>query len=82
MRAVADEQLRQKLAALSEDERVDLVDIARFPKSNILACARILAALRDRYFSGAKFADVIEGMSGARAHWITTHFREGPIART
>jgi hypothetical protein len=81
-RAVADEKLRQKLAALSEDERVDLVNIARFPKSNILACARILAALRDRYFSGANFADVVEGMSGTRAHWITTHFREGPIART
>lgn len=81
-RALADEQLRQKLAALSEDQRVDLVNIARFPKSNILACARILAALRDRYFSGAKFADVIEGMSGTRAHWITTHFRDGPIAHT
>jgi hypothetical protein len=81
-RAVADEQLRRKLAALGEDDRVDLVNIARFPKSNILACARILAALRDRYFSGAKFADVVEGMSGTRARWITTHFRDGPIAHT
>jgi hypothetical protein len=80
-RAFADEQLRAKLVTLSEDARIDLLNIARFPKSNLAACARILEALRDRYFAGAKFEDVLTGMSGTRAHWIATHFSEGPIAR-
>jgi hypothetical protein len=78
---VADEQLRQALAALSEDNRIDLFNIARFPKSNIFSAARILAALRDRYFSGTPFADVVTGMSGTRARWIINHFRDGPITR-
>ena len=81
-RAFADEQLRAKLATLSEDARIDLLNIARFPKSNLAACGRILESLRDRYFAGAKFEDVLTGMSGTRAHWIATHFSEGPIART
>ena len=79
-REYADEQLRQQLAALSEDARVDLFNLARFPKSNIVSCGRILEALRDRYFPGTKFDDVLTGMSGTRAHWIVTHFTEGPIA--
>jgi len=81
-RAFADEELRKKVAALSEDARVDLVNIGRFPKSNLAACARILEALRDRYFAGAKFEDVLTGMQGTRAHWIATHFSDGPIAHT
>ena len=38
-RAYADEQLRHSLASLSAAARVDLFNIARFPKSNIVACA-------------------------------------------
>ena len=79
-RAFADEELRKKVAALSEDARVDLVNIGRFPKSNLAACSRILEALRDRYFAGASFEDVLTGMQGTRAHWIATHFSDGPIA--
>ncbi|MEO8260045.1 MAG: hypothetical protein ABI868_22055 [Acidobacteriota bacterium] len=78
-RAVAEEQLRQTLAALGEADRIDLFNVARFPKTNITFCGRILEALRDRYFSGASFNDVMTGMSGTRAHWIGRHFREGPL---
>lgn len=81
-RALADEQLRQALAALDEEKRIDLFNLVRFPKSNITRCARILEALRDRYFTGTNFNDVITGMSGTRAHWIIRHFREGPLIRT
>ena len=81
-RAFADQELRGKVATLGEDARVDLVNIGRFPKSNLAACARILEALRDRYFAGAKFEDVLTGMQGTRAHWILTHFTEGPVAHT
>jgi hypothetical protein len=81
-RAVADEQLRQSLASLSEDARIDLFNVARFPKSNIAACGRILEALRNRYFGGTNFNDVLTGMSGTRAHWISRHYREGPLLRS
>ncbi len=80
-RAAADEQLREQLAALEAASRVDLFNIARFPKSNITHCARILEHLRDRYFRGASFEDVVNGLSGTRAHWIVRHFREGPLVR-
>ena len=80
-RANADERLRQDLAALDENIRIDLFNIVRFPKSNITQCGRIIEALRDRYFAGTNFNDVLTGMSGTRAHWITRHFREGPIHR-
>jgi hypothetical protein len=81
-RAFGDEQLRQNLAALNEDMQVDLFNLARFPKSNITQCGRILEALRDRYFNGTNFSDVLTGMSGTRAVWITRHFREGPLVRS
>jgi len=81
-RAFADEQLRGRLATLSENVRIDLVNILRFPKSNITHCGHILEALRNRYFVGATFDEVLKGMSGTRAHWITRHYQEGPVERT
>jgi hypothetical protein len=79
--AAAEQQLREQLAALDEEQRIDLFNVARFPKSNITQCSRIIEALRDRYFSGTNFNDVITGMSGTRAHRITRHFTEGPLKR-
>jgi len=81
-RALADEQLRQTLAALDEDKRIDLFNLARFPKSNIARCAGMLEALRDRYFPGTNFNDVLTGLQGTRAQRIIKHFREGPLLRT
>ena len=80
-RAAADEGLREKLAGLEAASKIDVFNIARFPKSNITHCARILEQLRDRYFRGASFEDVVNGLSGTRAHWIVRHFREGPLVR-
>ncbi len=77
--AVADDTLREQLNELPDEQRIDLLNIARFPKSNLAACARILEALRDRYFAGASFEDVLSGMSGTRAHWILTHLTRGPV---
>jgi hypothetical protein len=81
-RAFADEQLRQNLAALNENIRIDLFNLLRFPKSNITQCGHVLETLRNRYFSGANFNDVLTGMSGTRKYWITRHFREGPLLRS
>lgn len=81
-RVLADEQLRQTLAALDEDKRIDLFNLARFPKSNIAQCARILEVLRDRYFPGTNFNDVLTGMSGVRAQFILRQFVEGPVIRS
>jgi hypothetical protein len=81
-RSFADVQLRQKLGALDEDARIDLFNLARFPKSNINRCAKILEMLRDRYFAGTNFNDVLTGMNGTRARRIVQHYRDGPLLRT
>lgn len=80
LRASADQELREGLAALDENKKIDLFNLVRFPKSNITQCGRILEALRNHYFAGANFNDVLTGMSGTRAHWISRHYKEGPIA--
>ena len=80
-RAFADENLRLSLSELTESVRIDLFNLARFPKSNIEQCGHILEALRNRYFSRASFDDVLRGMSGIRADWIAKHYRKGPIVR-
>lgn len=80
VRASADQKLREALVALNENKKIDLFNLVRFPKSNITQCGRILEALRNRYFGTANFNDVLTGMSGTRAHWISRHYKEGPIA--
>jgi hypothetical protein len=80
-RATAEAELRQAVSALDAETRTDLFNRVRFPKSNINQCGRILETLRDRYFSGVPFSDVLTGMSGTRAHWIVRHYREGPLHR-
>ena len=79
-RVAAEQELREALAALEENKKIDLFNIVRFPKSNINQCGKILEALRNRYFGTTNFDDVLTGMSGTRAHWISRHYREGPIA--
>ena len=81
-RAVKLEELHQSLAALNDNQKIDLFNIARFPKSNISACARMLENLRNQYFNTTSFEDVLTGMSGARAQWIIAQYRQGPITRT
>lgn len=77
----AEADLRRAAAALDADTRTDLFNRVRFPKSNIAQCARILLALRDRYFPGVGFEGVLTGLSGTRASWILRHFRDGPLHR-
>lgn len=81
-RAAADEQLRAKLAALGESDRLDLFNLVRFPKSNITTCGRILEALRDKFFSGVNFDDVLTKMSGTMADWIALNYHKGPLHRS
>ena len=76
----ADQQLRQKFATLDPTAQIDCFNLARFPKSNITQCAHIIGALRDHYFPGTNFSDVLTGMSGTRAFWIANHFRQGPLS--
>jgi len=75
----ADQQLRQTFAALDQTALIDYFNLARFPKSNINQCAHIVTALRDHYFPGTNFNDVLTGLSGTRAFWIAMHFRQGPL---
>ncbi len=78
---IADAQIRQKLAALSESDRIDLFNVLRFPKTNIKACGQVLEALRDRFFSGVNFNDVLTKMSGAMGDWILLNYQKGPLHR-
>jgi hypothetical protein len=80
-RAFEDEKLRQSLSELADSVRIDLFNLVRFPKSNIVRCGSILEGLRNRYFSNTKFDDVLLGMSGVRADWIAKQYREGPIKK-
>jgi hypothetical protein len=80
-RAAAAAQLHQSLAALPEENKIDLFNILRFPKSNITWCGRILENLRNRYFNSTSFDDVISGLSGTRAQWIIAQYRQGPVTR-
>ncbi|MEA2549639.1 MAG: hypothetical protein QOE42_2237 [Chloroflexota bacterium] len=79
-RAIAAADLARQVAALDPAARIDLFNLARFPKSGIERCARILEQLRDRYFPSTSFDDVLGGLSGTRAHWIVRHYREGPLS--
>jgi hypothetical protein len=79
---LAEEELNQALAALDEEKLLDLFSMVRFPKSNITLCGRILEALRDRYFAGTSFNDLINGLNGVRAQRLIQHFTQGPLLRT
>jgi hypothetical protein len=77
-----DEQVRAKVAALGENDRLDLFNLARFPKSNIVLCGKVLEALRDKFFSGVNFDDVLTKMSGTMANWIQLNYNRGPLHRS
>jgi hypothetical protein len=79
--AAADEQLRQQIAAMSEDDKIDLFNRVRFPKSNILLCGKLLEAFRDKFFNGVNFDDVLKKMSGTMADWISLNYNKGPLHR-
>jgi hypothetical protein len=81
-RSPAESKLLRACANLAEPVRLDLFNLVRFPKSNIAQCGRIVELLRNRYFPGASFQDVMTGMSGTRAQWIIRHFRQGPLKRS
>jgi hypothetical protein len=80
--AVANEQLLEQLAALSESDRIDWFNRVRFPKTNINLCGALLEALRDKFFSGVTFSDVLTKMSGTMADWIVLNYNQGPLQRT
>lgn len=80
-RSLAVSRLLQACADLPEPVRIDLFNLLRFPKSNIAQCGRVVELLRNRFFPGTTFQDIITGMSGTRANWIIRNFREGPLQR-
>ena len=77
--ATADEQLRQQVAAMSEEQKIDLFNRVRFPKSNIMLCGKLLEAFRDKFFNGVNFDDVLKKMSGVMADWISLNYNKGPL---
>jgi hypothetical protein len=80
--ATADEQLRAQLATLGEGDRLDLFNLARFPKSNITLCGKLLEALRDKFFAGVNFDAVLTKMSGTMSEWILLNYNKGPLHRS
>jgi hypothetical protein len=78
-RGVAENKLRDALAAADPLKLIDLFNLVRFPKTNITMCAKIIEKLRNQYFPGVNFSDIVSGMSGTRSHWIARHYYEGPL---
>jgi hypothetical protein len=74
-------QITTQIDALNINQKVDLFNLLRFPKSNIIQSAKIIEALRNRKFAGTNFTDVLTGFQGARLNDIINHFRQGPNAR-
>ena len=80
-RVVPLQNLQQAFHALSHNDKVDLFNLCRFPKSNIAVCGKIIETLRNRSFLGTSFSDVLTGFNGVRLEAIVKHYREGPIHR-
>jgi hypothetical protein len=78
-RSAALSALVRDCASLGTNMLIDLFNQLRFPKQNITRCAGILATLRDRYFPGTPFGDVLTGFDGTRIQWLIKHFRIGPV---
>jgi hypothetical protein len=75
----ADEQVRQLVAALPEEDRIDWYNNLRFPKSNINTCGKLLEALRNKFFNGVSFDDVLNKQSGVMSTWIIQNYNRGPL---
>ena len=80
-RLLAESDLRKQLSLLDTDKQIDLFNIVRFPKTNIMFCGRTLEKLRNEYFPGTNFDDVLTGMDGVRAQWIIAQYQKGPVIR-
>lgn len=79
--AIADEALRQQLLAIPEESRIDWFNRLRFPKANIMLSGKLLEALRDKFFSGVSFDDVLHKMSGTMGDWLSLNYKSGPLHR-
>lgn len=54
--------IRESLAGLAEDRRIDLFNVLRFPRASLKACKLVFDALRTRYFSGHS----LDSITGSR----------------
>lgn len=61
---------------LTEDEKTDLYNRLRFPKSNAAMCKLILEELKNRYFAGQTFQQLLSDQTKTRQ--LITHFESGP----
>ncbi len=64
--------------ALSEDKKIDLYNLLRFPKSHVAMCKLIIEKLHDRYYNAATLATTLAAVNDARK--ILTEYEKGPIA--
>jgi hypothetical protein len=65
---------------MSESDRIDWFNRLCFPKSNISLCGSFLKALRDKFFPGVSFDDVLKKMSGTMAE-VRQRGLDGPGPR-
>jgi hypothetical protein len=76
--AAAIKDLAKDFNALTEENKIDLFNILRFPKSHLTAAKKILDGLLAKYFSGKSYADVLKEKDPART--LLTQFELGPLA--
>jgi hypothetical protein len=74
-------EIMTRFNALSENVKIELYNLVRFPKSNVKMCGKVLETLRNRYHSGVNFNDVLTRGGGVISTALDVQFRNGPIAR-
>lgn len=64
--------------ALSDDVKVDLFNLLRFPKSHVAMAKKIFDGLEARYFPGASIAATLGVTADAKK--LITEYEKGPVA--
>lgn len=65
---------------LSEDDKIDLFNLLRFPKSSATVCKLMLEKLRDRYFAGMSFSEIFNDANKIKR--LLSQFEKGPAPAT
>ncbi|MEM9920239.1 MAG: hypothetical protein AAF990_19240 [Bacteroidota bacterium] len=71
-------RIRAALAALSENHRIDLFNVLRFPKASLKATKMIVDNIRAQLFSNNSLETIMTNTANATS--LLNHFKTGPLA--
>lgn len=70
------EEWLDQLVALSEEERIDLFNLLRFPKSNFMVTMQLINGIKEQYFVGEDLVDLI--VDKDKIKLLISQVKEGP----